>query len=56
MIQWIKKGVRANVFCLYGMHGNVCEWCEDIYDRNYYWKNEARGPDPVCTSGSEYRV
>jgi formylglycine-generating enzyme required for sulfatase activity len=38
------------------MHGNVREWCEDVYDESFYSKLEASGADPVATSGSVRRV
>ena len=38
------------------MHGNVYEWCADVYNQSFYGTPEAAGLDPVCSSGSGGRV
>jgi formylglycine-generating enzyme required for sulfatase activity len=47
---------EPNDFGIYDMHGNVWEWCEDVFDEDFYSKPEATKKNPVCTSGSEARV
>ena len=37
-----------NAFGLHDMHGNLCEWCSDYFDKDYYSKSpkeDPRGPE-----------
>ena len=47
---------EPNTFGIHNMHGNVYEWCRDVYREDYYLTPTARGTDPECSSGSSNRV
>ena len=45
---------RPNNFGLFNLHGNVLEWCDDIYSEGFYKHPESRAKNPRCKDGSLY--
>src|SRR5262249_54944171 len=35
---------RSNAFGIHDMHGNVLEWCWDLYDKDFYANSPAADP------------
>ena len=49
---WPVAGSKANAWGLYDMHGNVEQWCQDLFDPNYYKTSPPKDP-PGPAAGDE---
>ncbi len=49
---WPVAGLKANAWGLYDMHGNVEQWCQDLFDPNYYKTSPPKDP-PGPAAGDE---
>jgi formylglycine-generating enzyme required for sulfatase activity len=46
---------KPNPWGLYDMHGNVAEWCQDVFDKGYYASSPEKNPHGPA-DGKEYAL
>lgn len=51
---WPVGVLKPNDFGVFDMHGNVCEWCQDVYRRSY--QPTDIDPENVTVTDREHRV
>src|SRR5262249_33007547 len=53
---WPVAGLKENAWGLYDVHGNAWEWCQDVYDVDYYKTSPPKDPPgPGTGSGRVQR-